>query len=54
MSAVSRRVAIEDRGFIWTLTVRNKRSNGLFETVRIIVIHLNTCVSPKRKHITRK
>ena len=56
-SAVSRRVAIDDGGFLWTLSVRKKRSDGLTEYVKAVVIlwwAQNTRVSPNRKEIARK
>jgi hypothetical protein len=57
MSVVSQLVAIKYGDFMWTLSIRKKRSDGLFETIKIIVIQWwahNTCVNPNRKQITRK
>ena len=38
MSAMSQFLAFKDGDFMWTLSIREKRSNGLFKTVKIIVI----------------
>ena len=55
--AIARRRVIEDHCFHWAFTVRRKRSDGISELVKALVITWwaeNTRVSPNRKDVARK
>lgn len=55
--AIVRREEIEDGCFLWTLSIRKRRTDGIPESVKTFVIKFwakNTRVSPNRKDITTK